>query len=209
MVNKAKAGRSARSYSVESRFDEIASLIKPNDFVVIEFGHNDGGSLSATSDNGRTDCPGAGAQTCNTNVQKGILTYPAYLHNATDRFTKLGAGVIIASPTPDNPWEGGKFAYGPNRFTTYGNSTASAFRQAKFVDHGTFVANAFEKLGLTEVMAFYPKDHTHTSPMGADVVAQAFVKGVACSSSLLKSYVKNATSTLGGSCLQGGSYDWA
>ena len=206
VINKARAGRSARSYSYESRFAEIASLVKPEDFVIIEFGHNDGGSLSATSDNGRTDCAGAGTETCNTNLQKGILTYPAYLRNATEKLTKLGARVVIASPTPDNPWETGKFAYGSPRFTTYGNATASRFANAKFVDHGMFTANAFQKLGASAVDQFYPNDHTHTAPEGAAVVAQAFVRGVACSTSLLAGHVKNATKSIAGSCLSGGSY---
>lgn len=209
MVNKARAGRSARSYSYESRFEEIATLIKPEDFVVIEFGHNDGGSLSATNDNGRTDCAGAGAETCNTDLQKGILTYPAYLKNATEKFTKLGARVVIASPTPNNPWEGGKFAYSSSRFTDYGNATAAPFAHAKFVDHGMFTANAFDKLGASAVEKFYPNDHTHTAPEGAAVVAQAFVRGVVCSKSLLKDHVRNKTESIAGSCLSGGPYELA
>lgn len=62
--NQAIAGRSARSYSREGRFDAVVALVKAGDWVVIEFGHNDGGSLS--TDNGRTDCFGDGAQTCAT-----------------------------------------------------------------------------------------------------------------------------------------------
>lgn len=60
--NKAIAGRSARSFSREGRFDAVTALLQAGDWVVIEFGHNDGGSLS--TDNGRTDCFGDGAQTC-------------------------------------------------------------------------------------------------------------------------------------------------
>ena len=63
--NKAIAGRSARSYTREGRFQEIANVVQSGDWVVVEFGHNDGGSLSPT-DNGRTDCFGDGAQTCQT-----------------------------------------------------------------------------------------------------------------------------------------------
>lgn len=61
VVNKAFAGRSARSYSREGRFDEIGKLLKKGDFVIIEFGHNDGASKP---DNGRSDCPGSGTETC-------------------------------------------------------------------------------------------------------------------------------------------------
>jgi rhamnogalacturonan acetylesterase len=64
VVNRAIGGRSARSFTREGRFDEVARLVKSGDWVIIEFGHNDGGSLS--SDNGRSDCFGEGNQTCET-----------------------------------------------------------------------------------------------------------------------------------------------
>lgn len=55
VVNNAIGGRSARSFTREGRFTAMAANVKSGDYVVIEFGHNDGGSLSPT-DNGRTDC---------------------------------------------------------------------------------------------------------------------------------------------------------
>lgn len=59
--NSAVAGRSARSYTREGRFQKIADALEPGDWVVIEFGTNDGGSpYPAASDNGRSDCPGSG-----------------------------------------------------------------------------------------------------------------------------------------------------
>ena len=63
--NQAIAGRSARSFTREGRFDTVANLVQSGDWVVIEFGHNDGGSLTPT-DNGRTACFGDGTQTCST-----------------------------------------------------------------------------------------------------------------------------------------------
>jgi rhamnogalacturonan acetylesterase len=68
VVNDAIAGRSARSYTRDGRFDTIASVVKSGDYVIIEFGHNDGGSLTPT-DNGRTDCSPVGTDysvTCTT-----------------------------------------------------------------------------------------------------------------------------------------------
>jgi rhamnogalacturonan acetylesterase len=67
--NSAYAGRSARSFTREGRFDRIAAALKHGDWVVIEFGINDGGaplngSTSTTGDKGRADCPGAGNETC-------------------------------------------------------------------------------------------------------------------------------------------------
>lgn len=42
----AVAGRSARSYYSESRFTAIADKVVSGDWVIIEFGHNDGGMSS-------------------------------------------------------------------------------------------------------------------------------------------------------------------
>lgn len=60
--NQAQGGRSARSFTREGRFDTVIESIQSGDWAIIEFGHNDGGSLS--KDNGRTDCSGEGDETC-------------------------------------------------------------------------------------------------------------------------------------------------
>jgi rhamnogalacturonan acetylesterase len=68
VTNNAVAGRSARSFTREGRFTAMAANVKAGDYVVIEFGHNDGGSLTPT-DNGRSDCSPSGtnqAVTCKT-----------------------------------------------------------------------------------------------------------------------------------------------
>lgn len=204
VVNKAIGGRSARSFTVEGRFDEIINLVKANDIVIIEFGHNDGGSLS--NDNGRTDCPGSGNETCSSYYNGQwvtVLTYPAYLVNAGRAMVAKGAKVIISSPTPNNPWESGSFSYNGNRFTTYSRDAASKIGpNAMFVDHGTYTANIFHTLGKSRVDAMFPNDHTHTSPAGADVVAGAFVKGILCAGGgFLNGFVKNSTSSVAGSCV--------
>ncbi|KAJ4305150.1 hypothetical protein N0V90_000681 [Kalmusia sp. IMI 367209] len=183
VVNKAIGGRSARSFTVEGRFDEIVSLVQPNDIVIIEFGHNDGGSLNPT-DNGRTDCPGAGDEKC-TSTYNGqtvtVLTYPAYLINAGKALVAKGAKVIISSPTPNNPWESGTFSYSPSRFTTYSKDAAAKIgSSAMFVDHGQYTANIFKTMGKAKVDANFPNDHTHTSATGADIVSKAFVKALLC-----------------------------
>lgn len=71
VVNDAVAGRSARSFTREGRFEAMAENVHSGDYVVIEFGHNDGGSLTPT-DNGRTDCnpvDGDYSVTCQTTYE--------------------------------------------------------------------------------------------------------------------------------------------
>ncbi|KAL9624076.1 MAG: hypothetical protein Q9160_001598 [Pyrenula sp. 1 TL-2023] len=200
VVNNAVAGRSARSYTREGRFTTIANNLKKGDYVVIEFGHNDGGSLKPT-DNGRTDCSPSGtnqAVTCQTTyngVSETVQTFYTYLVNAAKLFQSKGATVIISTATPNNPWETGTFAYSGNRFVTYDQQAAQAVG-AVLVDHGQACANVFKSLGAGATDAFFPNDHTHTSPAGAQTVAKAFVTSLQGTSSNLKNYVKNVAKTL-------------
>ncbi|PYI01545.1 SGNH hydrolase [Aspergillus sclerotiicarbonarius CBS 121057] len=201
LSNQAVAGRSARSYTREGRFDTIASTLTSGDYVIIEFGHNDGGTLSSTSDNGRTDCPGNGTEICYSvydGVNETILTFPAYLENAATLFLSKGANVIISSQTPDNPWETGTFVYDPTRFVGYAELAAERTGVA-YVDHGGYVASVFEELGESVVDAFYPVDHTHTSVQGAEVVAEAFVRGVLCGGVGLEEVLDVGVGDVGGS----------
>ncbi|GMF71841.1 unnamed protein product [Aspergillus oryzae] len=168
------------------RFDAIADLLQEGDYVVIEFGHNDGGSLS--TDNGRTDCPGTGSETCETTYDgqaETVLTFPAYLENAAKTFVDKGAKVLISSQTPNNVWESGEYSYSPSRFVEYAQLAAET-AGVDYVDHGAYVAARYEALGADTVNSYYPNDHTHTSPEGAQVVADAFLKAVACSDVALK-----------------------
>jgi rhamnogalacturonan acetylesterase len=106
-VNKAVAGRSARSYWNEGKFQAIADLVVAGDYVLLcvivqtvilyafsdvlssEFGHNDGGSLS-TTDNGRTDCYGGGSETCiSPTTGETVYTYVFYLLQAGYVYIRL------------------------------------------------------------------------------------------------------------------------
>ncbi|KAF4548164.1 Rhamnogalacturonan acetylesterase [Elsinoe fawcettii] len=200
VVNRAVAGRSARSYTREGRFTELLGLVKSGDFAIIELGHNDGGSLTPT-DNGRSNCAGTGAETCTTTyngVKETVLTFNAYIENAAKALTAKGVTVILSSQTPNNPVESGSFSYAPSRFVGYMKLAADRTKLV-YVDHGNYTAQAYKKLSVATVNSYFPREHTHTSPAGADVVSKAFVKGLSCGSSPLKQYIKN--STLPGACL--------
>lgn len=201
VVNKAIAGRSARSYTNEGRFTEIANLLQSGDIVVIEFGHNDGGSPNSASDNGRSDCPGTGSEVCTSGkTGEKVYTFNHYVEAAARSFIAKGAKVIVSSQTPNNLWETGSYVYSAPRFVGYAALAAkNVGTGASFVDHFQAVANMFLKLGNTKTNALYPSDHTHTSPEGADLVAQAFVEAVGKSfngTTPLKAYVKSPLPTV-------------
>ncbi|GLB35881.1 putative ferrous iron transport protein B [Lyophyllum shimeji] len=192
VVNNAVAGRSSRSYTEEGRFATLANTAKSGDYVVIEFGHNDG---TANPDNGRQVAFGDGYDTTATvtaanGTQIVIHTFPSYIQNAVNLFKAKGAIPIVSSQTPSNIWSSGAIA-APPRFVGYAQTAASR-TSVTYVNHYAYVAQAYNKLGQTATTAFYPVDHTHTSPAGANVVAQAFVRGLLCGSSSLKSKVNSA-----------------
>ncbi|KAI1120458.1 GDSL-like Lipase/Acylhydrolase [Nemania abortiva] len=200
--NMAIAGRSARSFTREGRFQAIADVVKSGDWVVVEFGHNDGGSLTPT-DNGRTDCFGDGTQTCQTTyngVAETVLTYPAYYKNAASMFLAKGAKVILSSATPNNICESGTCSWGPSRFDYYawlaasqlGGTSAGVYHVA----HGEYAAQVMKNLGTTVVNSHYPNDHTHTDGYLANAMAGSFVLGLKCGTSALGAAVKNSTASL-------------
>src|SRR2546423_7977587 len=46
VVNEAIGGRSSRTFQSEGRWDAVLALVKKGDYVIIEFGHNDGGPIN-------------------------------------------------------------------------------------------------------------------------------------------------------------------
>jgi rhamnogalacturonan acetylesterase len=71
-----------------------------------------------------------------------------------------------------------------------------------YVDHNAYSYAAYKPLSVKTVDGYFPNDHTHTSPKGANLVAQAFVRGLVCGGSLLGGYVKNDTAAIEGACLK-------
>ncbi|KAF1809191.1 Rhamnogalacturonan acetylesterase [Eremomyces bilateralis CBS 781.70] len=202
VVNKAIGGRSARSYTVEGRFDEIAKVVKPGDIVVIEFGHNDGGSLK--NDNGRSGCPGEGNEVCQStfNGKKvTVRTFPYYISTAGKKFTSLGATVIISSQTPNNPWETNKFSAGPPRFVELAKKAAAQVPGAEYIDHFAYAAQSYKAAGASATKAMFPVDHTHTNAKGAEFVAKTFVKAVLCGEGKLKPLVSIKSVDVAGQCI--------
>ncbi|KAF4974168.1 hypothetical protein FZEAL_8898 [Fusarium zealandicum] len=179
-VNKAIGGRSARSFWNEGRFKAVADVVTKGDIVVIEFGHNDGGSPN-NNDNGRSDCPGTGTEVCTSDkTGEKVYTFAFYVLQAAKLMTAKGATVILSSQTPNNQWEGGSYGDSPPRFVAYQAKAAKDAndKAVTYVDNFRAVSNMYKKLGNSAVNAFYPKDHTHTSPAGADMIAQAFVQAI-------------------------------
>ncbi|KAJ6621205.1 rhamnogalacturonan acetylesterase [Mycena sp. CBHHK59/15] len=203
VVNDAVAGESARSYSTDGRFASVTASVKSGDFVIIEFGHND--ASAGAVDNGKQDAVGDGYNITSTvttanGTQILIHSFAWYVENAVNAIKAKGGIPIISSQTPDNIWSNSTTVAAGGRFVTYAHSVGTDTNIA-YVDHFDYVAQAYEKLGQTAVNAFYPIDHLHTSPAGALVVAEAFVRGLLCGTSALKNFVSSVGKAVPNGCL--------
>ncbi len=57
--NRARGGRSSRTFQTEGLWDQVVAELKPGDFVLMQFGHNDGGAINDES-RARGSLPGLG-----------------------------------------------------------------------------------------------------------------------------------------------------
>lgn len=114
------------------------------------------------------------------------------MQNAVTALQAKGAIPIVSSQTPDNIWTSSTSdtMSGPSRFVGYAEEVGQR-TGAVYVDHFDYVVQAYEALGQSTVTTYYPLDHTHTSPTGANVVAEAFVRGLLCGNSALKAKVNS------------------
>src|ERR1035437_4826869 len=60
LVNHAIAGRSARTFYTDGHWEKTIATIKPGDFLIAQFGHNDGGGIGGPTAKGRGRGQGLG-----------------------------------------------------------------------------------------------------------------------------------------------------
>jgi lysophospholipase L1-like esterase len=183
VVNKARGGRSSRTYYTEGLWDEVAAQLKPGDFVLMQFGHNDGGSLNDPK--GRASIKGNGDETqdvtdAKTGKKETVHSYGWYLRKYCTDAKAKGATPIVLSPIPRNIWKDEHTVV--RNAHDYGKWAAEAAKQAgaQFIDLNDIVARHYDQLGQEKVKSefFTPTDHTHTTPAGAELNAQCVVEGI-------------------------------
>jgi rhamnogalacturonan acetylesterase len=96
--------------------------------------------------------------------------------DAINQFKAKGAAVVIASQTPRNFFRDNS---GVPIFVGYAQQVAMA-TNVSYVAHYNYTVALYNELGASTVNRYYTGDNIHTSAAGADMVAQAFVRGVLC-----------------------------
>lgn len=194
--NCAKAGRSARTYLEEGRWDKVYHALQPGDFVLIQFGHNDAGDINTGK--ARAELPGAGDESKvflmeATRKYDVVYTFGWYLRKFIMDAKEKGAIPIVLSHTPRNMWDNGKIQSNADSFGKWTKEAAER-AGAYFIDLNKISGDKLQKLGyeegLKEVMPYFCKDHTHTSKQGARMNAKSIAEGLLQTDCALKTYLK-------------------
>lgn len=193
--NKALGGTSSRTfYNNPKLWQQVLDSIQPGDFVMMQFGHNDGGALLDTS-RARGTIKGNGDE-----YEEGynpllkqkevIYSYGFYLRRFVKNIQDKGATAIICSPIPRNTWKDGKV--GRSDYAVWAREAAEQ-AGAFFLPLEDLVVGEYEKRGEEAVRAslFGSKDHTHTIREGAVLNASLLADYLGKHGEIgLKKYVK-------------------
>ena len=215
IVNVAMAGRSCRTYLNEGRWEKVYNSLKPGDFVLIQFGHNDispidkpkyRGAIATADDSchvyrmqaAKEDLTKQNVidQKLKSNTLVGsyevVFSFGWYLKKFIQDVREKGATPILVSLTPRNEWPEGKME---RRNDSYGVWYRQVVKDTgvEFVDLHNLAADFYDKKCGSKEKAnkYFKKDHTHTSLLGAKINAKCVAQGLKANNSPLAKYLKS------------------
>jgi len=181
VVNRAIGGRSARTFFTEGRWKEILDGIKPGDFVIIQFGHNDVGPLDEKG-KFRGSIKGIGDETEKVTKPDGSIeqvhSYGWYLREMARSAREKKAKVILCSPIPHKKFDAaGKNVHGWQEFRGYVEAVAKS-EHAVYLDLAERIGLAYDKLDQPAIEGFFADKGTHTNATGSLFNTKAVVSGL-------------------------------
>ncbi len=200
-INAARAGRSLRTYHHDGLWHEVYSDLRPGDYVLIQFGHNDISPIDKLKERGEIACAKDTSHVYrmeSSGKYRVIYSFGWYLRKMIDDCKEKGAIPIILSFTPRNEWDDGdgqvhgtfypimqkkNKCYIERRNDDYIPQWCSEIAKEQnvgFVDIHNITADWLDKYcGMKpRAMSYFNHDHTHTSLKGARLNANSLVKGL-------------------------------
>jgi lysophospholipase L1-like esterase len=181
VVNRAIGGRSSRTYFTEGKWRDIENGLKPGDFVLIQFGHNDVGPTDERS-KFRGSVKGIGEETETVKKPDGsteeVRSYGWYLKTMARSAKAKGAKVILCTPVPHKKFDReGKFVQDWAGWREWVKACALA-EEVGFLDLAEGIGQRYAKLPPAEVEGFFADKGTHTNAAGSLFNAKAVVAGL-------------------------------
>jgi lysophospholipase L1-like esterase len=205
VVNRAIGGRSSRTFRTEGRWDLILKQAKAGDFVLMQFGHNDGGPLSGDNrERGSIRGVGDDSQEVTLTLapkagQKEVVhSFGWYMKTYCTEAKEKKMIPIVCSWIPHCPQaKAGAAADHPTASATMSSYQLWAKQSADaagaaFIDLNSLIMKKYEAYTPDEIKTkfFTAADNTHTSPAGAELNADCVVEGLKAIDSPLKDYLK-------------------
>ena len=157
VANHAIGGLSSRTYLTGGHWEKVRDDVHPGDFVLMQFGHNDGGekflgNRPRASINGNSDESIEGIVEL-TGKKEVVHSYGWYLRQFISDIKIKGATPIVLSPVPRKRWENGRIHRTADDYTLWARE-AAASSDALFVDLNDIVATHYEALGKAKLKNF-------------------------------------------------------
>ncbi|MCX4761081.1 rhamnogalacturonan acetylesterase [Streptomyces sp. NBC_01275] len=163
VANHAVNGRSSKSFVDEGRLDAILAAIRPGDFLLVQFAHNDEKSADPVR------------------YTEPWTTYQDYLRMYLDGARAKGARPVLATAV-----ERRRFDADGNALPTHGDYPAAMRALAEeervaLLDIQALSLALWQELGVEETKTYFnwtetEQDNTHFNPPGAIAVARLVVR---------------------------------
>lgn len=191
VANNAMAGRSARTYLNEGRWDKVYNALQPGDYVIMQFGHNDGGDINVGK--ARGELRGSGDESKVFKMEADgryevVYTFGWYIRKFIMDAKEKGAIPIVLSHTPRNKWSNGKIERNTDSYGLWSKEAAGK-TGAYYIDLNCISADKLELVGESGSGVYFKNDHTHTSHEGARLNAQSIIDGLKKSDCPLKNHI--------------------
>lgn len=184
IANFAESGLSCTSFLAQLRLDKILSQLKKNDYVIVEFGHNDEKEKKA----------GDGAW----------YSYSRNLKIFIDRVKEVGGNIIFCTPTARRSFDNNGRIINTHGDYPTAMKTVAMRENVPVIDLTQMSTTFYETLGVEgskKSLVHYPAntfanqdkplaDNTHFNPYGAWEVAKMVVMGLKQIHSPLADYLR-------------------
>lgn len=190
--NHALGGRSSRTFYTEGLWDKVIPSVKKGDYVIMDFGHNDGGPYN--TGRARASLPGIGEESQKFVMERDgstedVFTFGHYLRLYARQAKANGATVIITSHTPRNSWTGDKMDRCTDTYAKWSREVANS-EGVYYIDLNDLTAKKFEAMGKEKTASYYG-DGTHNNQAGAILNAESVIEGIrALKDCSLNTYLK-------------------
>ena len=178
VVNRALGGTSSRTF-YRDQWPRVAALLKPGDFVLLQFGHNDGGPINDTN-RARGTFKGVGEETqaitnLITKKFEEVHSFGWYERAIIAESRAKSATPMVCSLIPRNNWRNGRAARNQTDYAGWAGRVAAA-EKVPFLDLNEIIARQYDALGPDAVKAlFIAGAGPHTSRAGAETNAACVI----------------------------------